>query len=1352
MSKLQWATSTGTIANLLIGVPATISLVAQDLTNNNPYISYTLISGNLPPGLTLSSTGQISGTPTYSVSGNNYFTTLTYNFIVRANSNNGYVLDGNFSFILENTVNNDFAWITPGGYLGTIPEGEYYAIRLQAETSNNLAITYSFISGELPPGMQLLSNDVLNTDGSVEFYAGTLAGVPVILNALKVNQSQTYQFTIRATSSAGHLLDQSFNLNITNVYNPIIEPVTNVLGTYFDGTYINKQLYVIELNPNVEIQWRISKGSLPSGISLTSNGALSGYIQPLQLIGAFGPAGYDGDVASGKILAAGNFLQGDTLTIVSVGTTDFTQIGAGANNVGRTFVATGKGTGTGTASLTNWNSQVPNIIIQQQQYDSAPFDFNQISQSLAYKFTVEAYDGANYDTQDYIIGVVSRAGFTSDAGNVTVDNTFLTVDSKNINIPILEYSATTLPVARQNSYYAYKFDGVDLDGAQLTYTIPSTVGMFDAYVTGLDEGFDNIGFDYYGTTTNPSLSNLPGLVLDANSGWLYGTVSQQTQALQNFTFGVSVSKVVNGTSYGSRPVYFTLPILGDVNNIIQWTSPTNLGTIYNGQTSEYSITAYSPAGKTLIYSLYDKSNFPVRLPQGLKILPSGDISGRVSFEVFSIDKFGTTIDGDKLTLDRTYNFTVLAADNTDITKATVSSYQQFTFTLAVLDQQPYENLYLQAMPNYNQRQLFNSIINNTEIFDPEYIYRPIDPWYGVQNNLQMLFMPGLSSADRLIYENAILKNHWLKKYIFGSVKTAVVLDSSYNIKYEVVYLDVIDPEENSAGHGAPASVDLSREIANPFIDVNGVSHTVIYPNSSENMRKDLANSVTYYDQSSLPPWMTSNQISNISGFFNNPIGYTKAVVLAYTLPDKSNLIAYRLNNLGFDFNKIDFTVDRYLIDNFYSTYFSGNAYIPGIETTFDRLPNNNVGSIVATVTYGSTIPFSEINGRSVDYIINNGGIDGAINFSAGQTLIFIKQENFSNSGPYDGWVDYLDAYIGDNITTSVTEGYDSESYDTYYTIPGYLERTQGTNIITGNNQIKTYSITQNISSSGNISVYVNNVLQAPTTYSIIGTTLTFNNAPANVHINPNPAQVVVYSGSYEQTFTSNGNVKTFNLVPTVSNPTSVLVNGVVVPNSSYTLANIAVPDGAFTTNIAYAITTVGNTDWHNIGLLAATANATPGMSFIAANSGNTLATGVANYTTLTFAAAPPVITYIDTPPNIVIQSGAGVNQRGGVWRINIVNNIVSLSFVKEILVNQRVQIISGKTFSSAIYYYDPNVAPGKTVPSYSLYKLSRAASIFSANATTFNGGTTKFVSSRDQYYVPGTQDKYLKFPQYGVFS
>ena len=123
-------------------------------------------------------------------------------------------------------------------------------------------------------------------------------------------------------------------------------------------------------------------------------------------------------------------------------------------------------------------------------------------------------------------------------------------------------------------------------------------------------------------------------------------------------------------------------------------------------------------------------------------------------------------------------------------------------------------------------------------------------------------------------------NHWTKTYNFGSVKTAAVLDSSYNVKYEVVYVEVSDPNETAAGTGPGLEINLQGIIANPYIDAAGHDFYAIYPNSSENMIDRLTANIGYDDQSSLPPWMTSNQPSaTSSSTFNPPLGFVKAVVL-----------------------------------------------------------------------------------------------------------------------------------------------------------------------------------------------------------------------------------------------------------------------------------------------------------------------------------------------------------------------------------------------------------------------------------------------------------------------------------------
>jgi hypothetical protein len=74
------------------------------------------------------------------------------------------------------------------------------------------------------------------------------------------------------------------------------------------------------------------------------------------------PAGTTGNVLTSSgtsTVTAGSFAVGTEYTIATVGTTDFTAIGAASSTVGVVFTATGVGTGTGTATTNAWVSSAP---------------------------------------------------------------------------------------------------------------------------------------------------------------------------------------------------------------------------------------------------------------------------------------------------------------------------------------------------------------------------------------------------------------------------------------------------------------------------------------------------------------------------------------------------------------------------------------------------------------------------------------------------------------------------------------------------------------------------------------------------------------------------------------------------------------------------------------------------------------------------------------------------------------------------------------------------------------------------------------------------------------------------------
>jgi len=81
-------------------------------------------------------------------------------------------------------------------------------------------------------------------------------------------------------------------------------------------------------------------------------------------------------ITTASSYTAGSFVVGSSYTINSIGTTDFTLIGASSNTVGTVFTATGAGTGTGTALLTSTSTDQINRFIEQAEqriYNSVQF-------------------------------------------------------------------------------------------------------------------------------------------------------------------------------------------------------------------------------------------------------------------------------------------------------------------------------------------------------------------------------------------------------------------------------------------------------------------------------------------------------------------------------------------------------------------------------------------------------------------------------------------------------------------------------------------------------------------------------------------------------------------------------------------------------------------------------------------------------------------------------------------------------------------------------------------------------------------------------------------------------------------
>ena len=832
-------------------------------------------------------------------------------------------------------------WQTPAGNLGTIPEGVFYQIPLVATATDT--VYYQLIAGALPKGMQLDETGIIT---GVPKARATIQGVPA-----DVATDTLSKFAIRAFTRSGpvvsRLADRTFVLEVTDTNVPIFDTPPGRIAQFFDATLVT-DLQISYTGPAATVV-RLASGSLPPGLSISATGKISGLI-----------------------------------------------------------------------ALS--------------------------SENLNYSFTVELSDGRVGGTalRAFSIYVWTRAYLSADDTYDTADNTFITADGTPLIIPVLLNPQGSIGSTRSDNFYAYQFNGVSLSGAAFNYyidqelpglTLDPNSGWLYGNIPPLGINYRTYSFNIYlnliatsaysgvaidGTggqfTCNPTSLVVGQKVVISGTSTGTGTITGYTDptpyyiiatnASTTFTLsadrgGLPIATTV-GTTAGltftaitevlSPPYAYSLTVTGPVSADITWLVPDNLGTIDNGSTSTFYVAAVNKSGVALQYQLLSGSDS--RLPQGLQLLPTGEIAGRVSFNTFALDMGTTTFDKNTTTFDLVCYFTV----NAYSTDGVVSSNNTFSITVNRTYNEPYDNLYILAMPPINDRVIINGLLQNTDIFQQKLLYRPTDPNFGIAKNVKYYHAYGLQADTIDQYVNSLDINHYWKNLVLGSIEVAQAIDSTGTVVYEVVYSRVIDDLVNAQGES------VSKEVTLPYTVGSGPAAgiTTVYPNSLINMRNQVIDAVGQISNV-LPLWMLCQQANG------QTLGFTPAWVIAYANPGCGEQLAYYI---GQDFaeqlNKIDFEVDRYELDNLLTKNWDREEQYwgpphPASLTTFDiiGLPGFSyttayqVGDVVqyqtiegdvrinklyvcTTITVPGTLPtdsaYWSSNGRDVASWINNENI------------------------------------------------------------------------------------------------------------------------------------------------------------------------------------------------------------------------------------------------------------------------------------------------------------------------------------------------------------------------------------------
>ncbi len=225
---------TATLPNAAVGTYYSASLVASG--GSSPFYSWSLYSGSLPSGLSLSSGGIISGTPTAAG---------TANFTVR-------VSDGTSSTTqaLTLTVSPGALTITTSS-LSNATVGVAYSAALAA-TGGTPPYSWSLYSGTLPFGLSLSSG-------------GIISGTPDAVT--------TATFTARVTDSASATNTRELTLIVSS------STLTITTTTLSDATVGAPYSASLTATGGTTPQtWSLVAGSggLPAGLSLSDGGTISG--------------------------------------------------------------------------------------------------------------------------------------------------------------------------------------------------------------------------------------------------------------------------------------------------------------------------------------------------------------------------------------------------------------------------------------------------------------------------------------------------------------------------------------------------------------------------------------------------------------------------------------------------------------------------------------------------------------------------------------------------------------------------------------------------------------------------------------------------------------------------------------------------------------------------------------------------------------------------------------------------------------------------------------------------------------------------------------------------------------------
>jgi hypothetical protein len=836
-------------------------------------------------------------------------------------------------------------------------------------------VYFKLIAGELPAGVQLTSS------GTVEGTPRNITDVQGVPR--EVGEDVTSRFAVRAytTRQVGNqtvvdrLADRTFTITVTGQDLPEFVTPPGEIAQFYDGTKAETRIEFTDPDPDDIIRLRIISGELPPGMVLDSRtGVISGVIFPLVGPPGTALAGYDRTEFDEYAFDFTTRAESRNFEF-TVGITD------GKETNLRTFSIYVYATDTLEADNTDITAD-NDFITADATSQRAPLLLTdpgslgrvRADNYFAFQFSAVDWDG---DPIEFIANTGLGLGY--DEGPFSADNegfdrgTLSLPPGLSLNsqtgwltgyIPDQLLTETTYQFAvqvRKVGDGSSLEPGISSPPAFFTLTVIGDIETDTIWITDPNLGIINNGDISTFAVAAENLGNavlqyrlaqgfdnrLPqGLMLQP-TGHITGRVSFNTFAVDG---GTTTFDVNANPRLGIDKTTFDLKFDFTVNAFAA--SSAALGFEVRSITVIDGGSGYNPVDPPeIVISAPPATENSIQATAGAVTIVGGVIT---AIAVGNPGRGYTS--APTVTIGGSGGATATAQTQESSVEYAVSVFRRFTITVNREFNEPYETLYIKAMPPLSDRAKIDLLLDATTpgaLIPYASLYRPDDPNFGIASSVIYDHAYGLSASAMQTYVEAMDINHYWRDITLGPIRTAQALDSAGNVLYEVVYSEIIDDLVNDLGVSVGKSVQL------PYtIDVNGEPVTVVYPNSLDNMRDQIIDTVGQVSPA-LPLWMTSKQPNN------QVLGFTPAWVIAYVNPGESGRIAYRIQqDLPFALNTIDFKVDRYELDRSqtYNWNSQDDQWIPHPpeSTTFDK----NTQRLYQTP---SLITFGRVDSTSIQY-------------------------------------------------------------------------------------------------------------------------------------------------------------------------------------------------------------------------------------------------------------------------------------------------------------------------------------------------------------------------------------------------